>query len=91
MADLFSVTAPLAIRFKDGRRQVMIERAPHRGGLLFLPPFWITLGLDKSLVFAAGPVRGEAATRRWRANSPTGSSTCSRLDRPIRSVTKSGA
>jgi hypothetical protein len=59
MADLFSVTAPLAIRFKDGRRQVMIERAPHRGGLLFLPPFWITLGLDKSLVFAAGPVRGE--------------------------------
>lgn len=59
MADLFSVTAPLAIRFKDGRRQVMIERAAHRGGVLFLPPFWTSLGVDKALVFAAGPVRGE--------------------------------
>jgi len=59
MADLFSVTAPLAIRFKDGRRQIMIERMPYRDGILFLQPFWTETGVETALCFVAGPVRGD--------------------------------
>jgi hypothetical protein len=59
VADLFSVTAPLAIRFEDGSRQIMIERLPYRGGLLFLPPFWTETAVQEALHFVAGPVRGE--------------------------------
>jgi hypothetical protein len=59
MADLFSVTAPLTIRFRDGTRQIMIERMPYRDGLLYLPPFWEEGGIANTLRFVAGPVRGE--------------------------------
>ena len=59
MADLFSVTAPLAIRFRDGSRQIMIERLPYRDGVLFLPPFWTESGMETALRFVAGPVRGD--------------------------------
>jgi hypothetical protein len=59
MADLFSVTAPLAIRFRDGSRQIMIERIPYRDGLLFLPPFWNETGIASALRFVGGPLRGD--------------------------------
>ena len=59
MADLFSVTAPLAIRFPDGSRQVMIERLPYADGLLFLAPFWTDIGVAEALRFVPGPIRGE--------------------------------
>lgn len=60
MADLFSVTAPLAIRFKDsGEKQIMIERIAHNGGLLFLPTFWTDSGIDRALRFVPGPIEGE--------------------------------
>ena len=59
MADLFSVTAPLTVRFRDGTRQIMIERMPYRDGLLYLPPFWDEGGVANTLRFVAGPVRGE--------------------------------
>jgi hypothetical protein len=60
MADLFSVTAPLAIRFRDsGEKQVLIERLPYNGGLIFLPPFWIDHELEHSLRYVPGPIEGE--------------------------------
>jgi hypothetical protein len=59
MADLFSVTAPLAIRFRDGSRQIMIERIPYADGVLFLPPFWTETGIETALRFVAGPVAGD--------------------------------
>ena len=40
MADIFTVTAPLAIRFRDGRKQIMIRILKHPQGILFLAPFW---------------------------------------------------
>ncbi len=64
MADLFSVTAPLAIRFRDGSRRIMIERMPYRDGLLFLPPFWNEAGIARALRFVAGPLRGDGP---WKA------------------------
>jgi len=59
MADLFSVTAPLAIRFADGTKQIMIERLAYRDGLLFLPPFWVEKPIAETLRFVAGPIKGE--------------------------------
>jgi len=59
MADLFSVTAPLLIRFRDGRREVMVERLPHPQGLLYFKPFWDELGPEQGLCLVPGEVRGE--------------------------------
>ncbi|HHH44269.1 MAG TPA: hypothetical protein ENK49_09035 [Gammaproteobacteria bacterium] len=59
MADLFTVTAPLAIRYRDGRRQVMVERLPYRDGLLYLPPFWTDQEFGDALHFVPGPIKGE--------------------------------
>lgn len=59
MADLFSVTAPLAICFADGTKQVMIERIPLRDGILFLAPWWTHRPLEDCLRFVAGPITGD--------------------------------
>lgn len=60
MADLFSVTAPLAIRFRDsGEKQIMIERIPYNDGLVFLPVFWTDTGVADALRYVPGPIEGE--------------------------------
>jgi hypothetical protein len=59
MADLFTVTAPLAIRFASGEKQIMIERLAYADGLLFLPTFWTETGLPEALRFVAGPIKGD--------------------------------
>ena len=60
MADLFSVTAPLAIRFKDtGEKQVMVERLPFNDGLLYLPAFWTDTELRNALRYVPGPITGD--------------------------------
>ena len=60
MADLFSVTAPLAIRFKDtGEKQIMVHRIPYNDGLLFLAPFWLDSDPKEALRYVAGPIKGD--------------------------------
>lgn len=60
MADLFSVTAPLAIRFRDsGEKQIMIERIPYNDGLVFLPVFWTDTGVADALRYIPGPIEGD--------------------------------
>jgi hypothetical protein len=59
MTDLFTVTAPLAIRFASGEKQIMIERLAYHDGLLFLPTFWTETGIDNALRFVAGPIKGD--------------------------------
>ena len=60
MADLFSVTAPLAIRFRDsGEKQIMIERLPFNDGLVFLPAFWSDVGVERALRYVPGPIDGD--------------------------------
>lgn len=60
MADLFSVTAPLAIRFKDsGEKQIMVARLPYNNGLLFLPTFWTDMEPRQALRYVPGPVEGD--------------------------------
>ena len=60
MADLFSVTAPLAIRFKDtGDKQIMVARLPCNDGLLYLPIFWTDMEPQQALRYVAGPIEGD--------------------------------
>lgn len=64
MADLFTVTAPLAIRFRDGRKQVMVARLPYLDGLLYLPPFWTEMDIGDALRYVPGPIQGVGP---WKA------------------------
>lgn len=59
MADLFSVTAPLAIRFPDGEKQIIVRCFPGNGGLIFAPPYWDQVPEVFALRFVAGSVRGD--------------------------------
>ncbi len=59
MADIFTVTAPLVIRFANGEKQIMIERLAYDDGLLFLPTFWSEASLAEALRFVAGPIKGD--------------------------------
>jgi hypothetical protein len=59
MADLFSVTAPLLIRFKDGNADVMVERLRHPDGLVYFRPFWDRMAPEAGMRFVPGEVRGD--------------------------------
>lgn len=53
------MTAPLLIRFTDGRSEVMVECLRHAAGLVYFRPFWDRLPLQEGIRFVAGEVRGE--------------------------------
>lgn len=59
MADLFTVTAPLLIRYPDGRREVMVERLAHPAGLVYFRPFRDRQEAALAIRLVAGEVRGE--------------------------------
>ncbi len=59
MTDLFSVTAPLMVRFPDGERRIMVERFPTPGGLLYLEPFWTQQHPDEAFHELDGPLKGD--------------------------------
>ena len=59
MADLFSVTAPLVIRFPDGEKRIMVERFPLANGLLYLEPFWTQQEPETAFQRVEGPLRGD--------------------------------
>jgi hypothetical protein len=59
MADLFSVTAPLLIRFPDGRSEVMVERFACPGGLVYFRTFRDRGEPADAIRRVEGEVRGE--------------------------------
>jgi hypothetical protein len=59
VANLFSVTAPLLIRYPDGRREVMVECLAHPAGLVYFRPFWDRLGPGQGIRRVEGEVRGD--------------------------------
>ena len=59
MANLFSVTAPLLIRYPTGARKVMLERFRHPAGLLFFELNWERLDGAQGVHLIEGEVRGE--------------------------------
>ena len=40
MADIFSMTAPLTLRFPNGEEQLLAEIYKHPKGLLYFEPYW---------------------------------------------------
>lgn len=64
MADLFSVTAPLRVRFDDGREYVMAEYFQHPQGLLFFELFWhMHMPASKAIHLLEGEIKGDGP---WR-------------------------
>ena len=59
MADLFSVTAPLTVRFPNQKKHIMIERFRYKDGLIYLRPFWPTLPEEHRFHTLPGPIKGD--------------------------------
>jgi hypothetical protein len=59
LADLFSITAPLLIRYVNGVRHVMVERFRHPEGLVYFRPFWDRLPDTEGVQFVRGDITGE--------------------------------
>jgi len=57
--NLFSVTAPLSIKYPDGSKKLIIVKYPHSRGLLFFEPFWHINGLTQSVHLIKGEITGE--------------------------------
>lgn len=66
MADLFTLTAPLLIRFPDGRSEVMVERFPCPGGLVYFRAFRDQRDAADAIRRVEGEVRGEGP---WKIGS----------------------
>ena len=58
MADLFSMKAPLMIRFPDGEKRIMAEYFRHPEGLLFFDVFWNQADHD-AIHLVKGEYKGE--------------------------------
>jgi hypothetical protein len=63
MADLFSVTAPLALRLPDGNRKLIAACFPHPKGLLYLDIFWHHSTPDQAAHLICGELQGDGP---WR-------------------------
>ncbi len=63
MADLFSATAPLALRLPDGSHKPMAECFPHPKGLFYLDIFRHRSTQDQAAHVISGELRGEGP---WR-------------------------
>ena len=59
MSGLFTVTAPLALRWPDGTRKVIAACFPHPRGLLYLDTFWHLATPDQAAHLIPGEVTGE--------------------------------
>ncbi|HYQ70352.1 MAG TPA: hypothetical protein VET88_00335 [Gammaproteobacteria bacterium] len=59
MADLFSVTAPLLIRYPDATLHVMVHRLRHPQGLVYFRTFWDRMPPAEGIVLVAGEIRGD--------------------------------
>ncbi len=58
MADLFTMKAPLMIRFASGEASVMAEYFRHPQGLLYFDLFW-NLQTDSAIHLVKGEYKGE--------------------------------
>jgi hypothetical protein len=66
MADLFSVTAPLLIRYPDATAHVMVHRFRHPQGLVYFRPFWDRMPAAEGMILVAGEIRGDGP---WKAGA----------------------
>ena len=58
MADLFSITAPLVIRYPDKSVDVLVECLHHPAGLVYFRPFWDRMPLTEGIRLVTAELRG---------------------------------
>ena len=68
MADLFSVTVPLLIRYPDRSRDIMVDCLPHDEGVVYFRPFWDRMPLEEGIRLVRGEVRGDGP---WKVGDAT--------------------
>lgn len=59
MADLFSVKTPLAIRYPDGTKKIMLEYFASKDGLLYLEPYWHLQPASLQMNRVTGEIKGD--------------------------------
>ena len=59
MADLFTLTTPLLIRYPDESRHVAVACFPCTDGILYFRPYWNELPDTEGIRVASGELRGE--------------------------------
>lgn len=59
MADLFTVTAPLTLRFPDGDEILLAEIYKHPKGILYFEPFWHIREPEEGIHLIKGWVGGD--------------------------------
>ena len=59
MADLFSITAPLMIRFANGDEQVIAHHFKHAKGLLYFDLYWHLGQPQDTIHIVEGEVKGD--------------------------------
>ena len=59
MADLFTLTVPLLIRFPDATRHVMVGCFRHPEGIVYVRPFWDQLPAGEGIRLVTGDLKGE--------------------------------
>jgi len=59
MADLFTLTTPLLIRYPDNTRRVMVACFPLVGGIVYFRPWWNELPDGEGIQIVRGDIRGE--------------------------------
>jgi len=66
LAELFTLTAPLLIRYPDNTRHVMAGCFRHPDGIVYVRPFWDQLPEGEGVRRVNGDVRGEGP---WKVGS----------------------
>jgi len=59
LADLFTLTAPLLIRYPDNTRHVMVGCFRHPDGIVYVRPFWDQLPEGAGVRLVTGNIKGE--------------------------------
>jgi hypothetical protein len=59
LADLFTLTVPLLIRYPNNTRHVMVGCFLHPDGIVYVRPFWDRLARGEGIKHAVGVLKGE--------------------------------
>jgi len=58
MAELFTLTAPLLVRYPDGEQRLIAEKFMHPEGMIYAEPFWLESDQPAAYLIK-GEIRGE--------------------------------
>jgi len=58
MAELFTLTAPLLVRYPDGEQRLIAEKFTHPQGMIYVEPFWLESELPAAYLLK-GEIKGE--------------------------------